>query len=897
MMVQYQRIKQQYQDSLLFYRMGDFYELFFDDAVTASGALDIALTKRGRKLGQDIPMCGVPAHSADGYLQTLIRKGFRVAVCEQMEDPATARKRGSKAVVARDVVRVLTAGTLTEDELLEARAHNYLAAVANVRGDIAVAWTDISVGNLHVMPCSPESLATQIARISPREILVSETADAATRSGAADADGPLMELSPMHFDSISADRRLRELFGVSTLDAFGNFTRAELGALGALVSYLDVTQRGKNPLLRPPVRERSDATMQIDAATRRNLEISRDFSGRRDASLLAAIDRTLTAGGARLLELRVSAPSAIADVITARHQAVAHFVARPELRGRVRERLRRVPDLNRSLSRLSLDRGGPRDLSALRNGLAAADEISALLRCKDLAAETGAEDSALPTRLVGTAAVAASVAASAAKLTGLRNLHDVLQSAVVNEPPAFLRDGGFVRSGYDRELDEERRLRDAGRSHVSGMQSEFAEETGISSLKVKHNNVLGYFVEVPSSHSSKMLAPPLSEKFVHRQSVSGAIRFTTNRLAETESRILNAARRVADIEHNIFVDLCSRVGQKAAEISETAAGLAEIDVASSLAELAVEMNWRQPEIDSSGALEICGGRHPVVEQSLRRTADHPFIANDCFLAGLDERPRIRLVTGPNMAGKSTYLRQNALIVLLAQAGAFVPADSARIGLVTQLFSRVGAADELARGRSTFMVEMIETAAILNQAGQGALVILDEIGRGTATYDGLSIAWATLEHLHEVNRCRALFATHYHELTQLTTRLPRLTNSTVSVREWEGDIVFLYEVRDGAAERSYGVQVAKLAGMPPPVVTRAGEILDRLETDERDGSGRTAELLDELPLFAAAHVPAQPERPAAVSAAQRRLNEITPDDLSPREALALIYELKRTLDRD
>ena len=896
-MAQYRRIKQQHKDTLLFYRMGDFYELFSDDAVAASEALDIALTKRGKQLGRDIPMCGVPAHSADRYLQTLIRKGFRVAVCEQMEDPAAARKRGSKAVVARDVVRVLTAGTLTEDALLEARAHNYLAAAANVRGDAAVAWTDISVGHLHVMPCSAESLAAHIARISPREILISETADAATRSSAADSDGPLMELSPAHFDSVSADRRLRELFGVSTLDAFGSFNRAELGALGALVSYLEVTQKGKSPLLRPPVRERTEATMQIDAATRRNLEISRDFSGRRDASLLGAIDRTLTAGGARLLELRVSAPSAIADEITGRHQAVAYFVARPELRAQMRERLRAIPDLNRSLSRLSLDRGGPRDLSALRNGLAAAEEISALLRCRKLAVETGTEESALPARMFGTAAIAASVASSAAKLTGLRGLHDVLESAVVAEPPAFLRDGGFVRTGYDQELDEERQLRDAGRSHVSGMQSEFAEETGIASLKVKHNNVLGYFVEVPSSHSMKMLSPPFSEKFVHRQSVSGAIRFTTNRLAEAESRILNAAHRVAEIEQSIFADLCTQVGEKAAEISDTAAGLAEIDVASSLAELAVEMNWRQPEIDSSGVLDIRGGRHPVVEQSLRTAADHPFIANDCFLAGVEESPRIRLVTGPNMAGKSTYLRQNALIVLLAQAGAFVPADSARIGLVTQLFSRVGAADELARGRSTFMVEMIETAAILNQAGQDALVILDEIGRGTATYDGLSIAWATLEHLHEVNRCRALFATHYHELTQLMTRLPKLANSTVTVRAWEGEIVFLYEVRDGATERSYGVQVAKLAGMPPPVVARSREILDRLETDERDGSGRTAELLDELPLFAARRDRMQSEYPAAVSAAQRRIEEIAPDDLSPREALALIYELKAMLARD
>ena len=888
MMAQYRKIKDQHPDSLLFYRMGDFYELFFDDAVAASEALDIVLAKRGKRLGRDIPMCGVPAHSADGYLQTLIRKGFRVAVCEQTEDPAAARRRGSKSVVAREVVRVLTPGTLTEDELLDARSHNFLAAVAWVRGEAAVAWSDISVGSFRVTPFLAGELPVQLARIAPNEVLHSETAETEVRDMVSDCGATAMPLAPVHFDSTTAERRLCELFDVRTLAAFGDFSRPELGALGAIVSYLDVTQKGRRPMLRPPVRERAEETMQIDAATRRNLEITRDFAGNRDNSLLGSVDRTLTAAGARLLELRICAPSTRSDEIRSRQQAVAHFRERSGLRRDVRGQLRRLPDLNRSLSRLSLRRGGPRDLGALRNGLARAKAVRALL---DTGCETSAEESRSGHRLIGKSENEDALQSSRAKLSGFDEILAALEAAVADEPPAFLRDGGLVRGGYCEELDEERTLRDQGRRHITGMQPEFAAETGIAPLKIKHNNVLGYFIEVPPAHSAKLLAPPHAQKFIHRQTVASAVRFTTEDLASAESRLLNAAGRALEIENRIFCELTDLVVQAAAVVSETAAGLAEIDVASALAELSDELDWRQPRIDQSGVLDIRGGRHPVVEQSLLSAAGHPFVANDCLLAGLDESPRIRLVTGPNMAGKSTYLRQNALIVLLAQAGSFVPAESAHIGLVSQLFSRVGASDELAKGRSTFMVEMVETAAILNQAGPDALVILDEIGRGTATYDGLSIAWATLEHLHEVNRCRALFATHYHELTQLTGRLPRLTNSTVTVREWENEIVFLYEVRDGAAERSYGVQVAKLAGMPEAAVGRAREILECLESDEQDAAGKTASLLDELPLFAAARQSQQIHSTPAAKALQEKLCGLNPDDLSPRDALGLIYELK------
>ncbi|MCY3878887.1 MAG: DNA mismatch repair protein MutS [Rhodobacteraceae bacterium] len=886
MIAQYRRIKAQHQDSLLFYRMGDFYELFFDDAVTASEALDIALTKRGKNQNRDVPLCGVPAHSADSYLQTLIRKGFRVAVCEQVEDPAAARRRGSKEVVARDVVRVLTAGTLTEDELLEARAHNFLAAVAKTGEESAIAWTDISVGELRVIPCAPQLLGTQLARIAPRETLVSASMATSLAAELGEGGTGLTPLSDTHFETPASMRRLKTLFAVETLDGYGEFSRAEISALGAVVSYLDITQKGNLPRLRPPVREDSSATMQIDAATRRNLEISRDFSGDRSASLLGSVDRTLTSAGGRLLAERISSPSTDTGKITARLDAVEHFGDAQALRAEVRKLLRGMPDIGRALSRLALGRGGPRDLAAIRNGLAKCTALRVLLRQESVASVKSGNDS-MPAPLFG--APSAAVAQSVARLAGYSGLLALLQQAVADEPPVFLRDGGFVREGYDELLDETRRLRDAGRNHIAEMQGAYAADTAIASLKIKHNNVLGYFIEVPASHSGKMLSPPFSERFVHRQTMAGAIRFTTPELADVESRILNAANHAGEIERRVFNELAARVRADSDAISETAGGLAEIDVASALAELAAERDWRRPAVDHSGVLDIKGGRHPVVEQSLSKSSGHPFVANHCQLSGPDEGHRISLVTGPNMAGKSTYLRQNALIVLLAQAGSFVPAESAHIGIVSKLFSRVGAADELARGRSTFMVEMVETAAILNQADAGALVILDEIGRGTATFDGLSIAWATLEHLHDVNRCRTLFATHYHELTDLTERLPRMKNAAVSVREWQGEIVFLYEVRPGAAEHSYGVQVARLAGMPTPVVARAGDILNLLEADRRNSTGTTETLLQGLPAYS----PATPDR-RAPSAVELRLRQVNPDEFSPREALAMIYELKELL---
>ena len=867
MMAQYLEIKSGYPDALLFYRMGDFYELFFDDAVAAAEALDIALTKRGKHDGNDIPMCGVPVHAAESYLLTLIRKGFRVAVGEQLETPAEAKKRGNKSVVKRDVVRLVTPGTLTEESLLEARRHNYLAAFAEVRDAHALAWVDISTGAFHVMTVPLVRLGPELARLAPSELLIAEGKEIEHRELEAEFGLSLTSLARASFDSTGAEARLCSLFGVTSLDAFGSFDRAEVAAMGALIEYLDMTQKGNFPLLRKPVKEAEARTVQIDAATRRNLELTHALSGGRSGTLLAVMDRTVTAVGARLLERRISSPSRVLETIHSRLDAVYFATANTRIAQDIRDRLRAVPDLERALSRLSLDRGGPRDLAAIRNGLSEAAYLNQILETLELPA------------LLKTAV---------ANLAGHDELVDLLDDALVAEPPLLARDGGFIAQGYREKLDEVRQLRDEGRSVVARMQAQFVTDTGISALKIKHNNVLGYFIETTSTHAEKMLSPPLSDTFIHRQTTANQVRFTTVELSELETKILNAGNHAVELEKQLYSSLREAILQRAGEIGATSSALAELDLAAALADLALSENWVKPTVDNSRAFDIQGGRHPVVERALAQQSGAQFVANDCNLSA-DTDAAIWLLTGPNMAGKSTYLRQNALMALIAQMGSYVPARSAHIGLVSQLFSRVGASDDLARGRSTFMVEMVETAAILNQADDRALVILDEIGRGTATYDGLSIAWATLEHLHDVNRARALFATHYHEMTALAGKLDGVDNATVTVKEWEGEVIFLHEVKKGAADRSYGVQVAQLAGLPPAVIARARVVLEALEKGEREGGATQKTLIDDLPLFAL--TPSPPPAPVKASAVDSLMKEIMPDELTPRDALDLIYKLK------
>ncbi|WP_417242448.1 DNA mismatch repair protein MutS [Celeribacter sp.] len=870
MMAQYLEIKSRHRDALLFYRMGDFYELFFDDAVAASAALDIALTKRGKHEGDDIPMCGVPVHAAEGYLLTLIRKGFRVGVCEQLESPAEAKKRGAKSVVKRDVVRLVTPGTLTEESLLDARRHNFLVAFAEIRDEGALAWVDISTGEFHVMPCPLSRLAPELARLNPSEILLSESFGANWAELVPDFADCVTPLSRASFDSTSAQKRLTDLFKVASLDAFGGFSLSEVSAMGAVIDYLEITQKGKLPLIRPPAKEIARGNMQIDGATRRNLEITRSLSGGRDGSLVSVMDRTVTAAGGRLLERRLSSPSCDVDVINHRLDAVNFAVDNRALTNTLRDALRNVPDIERALSRIGLERGGPRDLAAIRNGLIGAETI----------ADTLPRD-AIPTL----------IRQNMTFLTGHTDLIDLLDAALVAEPPLLARDGGFIATGYHAELEECRKLRDEGRGVIASLQSDYATIAGVQALKIKHNNVLGYFIETTTTHADKMLSPPLNETFIHRQTTANQVRFTTLELSELETKIHNAGGRALEIEKHLFSDLCARILEHAPQITDTARALSEIDLATSLADLSTSENWVRPVVDSGRKLDIQGGRHPVVERALRKQGGETFVANNCDLSDGRDGAAIWLLTGPNMSGKSTFLRQNALIALIAQMGSYVPASLAHIGIVSQLFSRVGASDDLARGRSTFMVEMVETAAILNQADDRALVILDEIGRGTATYDGLSIAWATLEHLHDVNKCRALFATHYHEMTALSEKLDGAENATVTVKEWDGDVIFLHEVLKGKADRSYGVQVARLAGLPASVVERAKIVLEALESGEAENAKNPKAIIDDLPLFAASPAPQKAPTPKGPSELDKKLAGISPDELTPREALQLLYELK------
>ncbi|MBD0864256.1 MAG: DNA mismatch repair protein MutS, partial [Rhodobacteraceae bacterium] len=633
--------------------------------------------------------------------------------------------------------------------------------------------------------------------------------------------------------------------------------------------YLSITQKGKLPLLRPPQVEFENRIMQIDAATRRNLELTHALSGGRAGSLLAALDRTVTSGGARLLELRVSSPSRHLDDIHARLDSVTFWHENGPVCEKLRDSLRKTPDIDRALSRLSLERGGPRDLAAIRNALGQAITITSLLKDQD---------------------TPDLIRRSGQSLIGFGALLNLLDQALIAEPPLLVRDGGFVAPGFDTELDEVHQLCNDGRGMIGGLQKTYGNLTGISVLKIKHNNVLGYFVETTVTHADKMLSSPLSETFIHRQTTANQVRFTTTELSDLETRILNAGNRAIEIEKRIYEELRAAILAQAGPVGAAARALSELDVSAALATLAHEERWTRPKVDHSRAFAITGGRHPVVEIALRDQGAGPFVANDCDLSA-DTGAAIWLLTGPNMAGKSTFLRQNALIVLLAQMGSFVPADAVHIGLVSQLFSRVGASDDLARGRSTFMVEMVETAAILNQADDRALVILDEIGRGTATYDGLSIAWATLEHLHEVNRTRGLFATHYHEMTSLAAKLSGIENVTVSVKEWEGEIVFLHEVYRGAADRSYGVQVAQLAGLPKSVIIRARAVLEQLEQGHHGARASVRAMIDDLPLFSVAAQEPEPT-PVPISPVLALLDTVQPDDLTPKAALNLIYELKK-----
>ncbi|RCL88815.1 DNA mismatch repair protein MutS [Hyphomonas sp.] len=877
-MAQYLSIKARHEDAMLFFRMGDFYELFFDDAVQASKVLGITLTSRGEYEGKPIPMAGVPYHAAEGYLARLIKAGCRVAVCEQTESPAEAKKRGSKSIVNRDIVRIVTPGTLTEDALLPANQDQALAAIAIGGGgaEAAIAVCDVSTGRFDVSALAANTLADSLMAYPLSELLVSE----GDIDKPAIANATALSTAPVTFRPArsatykSGEALLKETFGIAALEALGDFGRAELAAIGLLLDYVKLTQAGSDIRLDPPIRARAEGYLAIDPATRTSLEIDRSMRGDRDGSLLGTIDRTVTAPGARLLASRLSRPCVDRVEIDARYDAVAWFADDRDAVESVRASLKAAPDLERARTRLRLGRGGPRDLAAIGRALTAAHEAASQLT---------ASSAGLPHKIDEAVA-----ALDLGKDKNLATLARDLETALSENPPTLARDGGFVAPGWDEALDEARGLRDDSRQIIAALQARYADETGITALKIKFNNVLGYFVDVPARYGDPLMKPPLSETFIHRQTLASNVRFSTQELSELAGRISRAEDEAKAREMSVFEGFCERIDALNSPLSRTAGAIADLDVAAASAEWAFDVDAIRPVLTEDTTFHATGLRHPVVEAALKKDGKG-FTANDLGLSAEgDFGTRLLLVTGPNMAGKSTYLRQAALAVILAQAGLFVPARSLTLGLVDRIFSRVGASDDLARGRSTFMVEMVETAAILNQATERSFVIMDEVGRGTSTWDGLAIAWAAVEHLHSVNKARALFATHYHELTKLVEDLPGAANASLRAKEWKDDLVFLHEVQAGPADKSYGVQVAKLAGLPKKAVKRAAQILKQLEAEP--------DAPENLPLFAAASLAPITDEDTAdqiigPSESDLLLQQIDPDSLTPREALDLLYRLK------
>lgn len=864
--------KQAHPDALVFFRMGDFFELFFEDAVRAGEALGLAVSHRGEHQGRPVPMAGVPVHAQENYLARLIRHGFRVAICDQRETPEQAKARKAPTI-RREVVRLVTPGTVTEEALLDGARPAWLLALAREEGAWGAAWADLSTGAFGCEALPPAELPALLARLDPAEILAPE--EMAEHPALRSVAERLTRAEPVG-DPL---RQLTGFFEVAGLDGFGSFTAAELAACALALDYVRRTQGEAAPRLRPPEPQGGRETLRMDAATRRSLEILRSERGDTRNCLATAVDRTLTAAGCRELAARLAAPLTDPAAIAARHDAVQVLLEAPPLRATLRGCLKGAPDMARALARLALDRFAPRDLAAIREGLTRAETMA------DALAEAGT----LPALLAE--------ARGALRPEGSPRAE--LARALADDLPARLEDGNIIAPGYDGELDALKRLRDDARGAIAAMQMDLAQAWGVASLKIRHHQQFGFLAELPAAAGEKLLreAPPGLEGTpqapIHRQTMANAHRFTCAALAELDRKLAAAGEQAARREVMVvrhLRDLCLRAARL---IDGAAAALAEIDIHAASAELAAGGAWCRPEMVPRPDFEIHGGRHPVVEAALARAHGPAFVPND---ADLSPGQRLCLLTGPNMAGKSTFLRQNAIMVLLAQAGLFVPAARARIGLVDRLFSRVGAADDIAGGRSTFMVEMTETAAILNQATARSLVVLDEVGRGTATWDGLAIAWSVLEALHDQIRCRAIFATHFHELTALAGKLPELQLATMKVREHRGEVIFQHMVGPGAAEKSWGLHVARLAGVPRSVVARAGAVLASLEERARG----LDPLAGELPLF---HRPAlvesrgQSQSSVVDSALRDAIDALDPDQLTPREALEALYRLRSIHDHN
>ena len=858
MMSQFLKIKSQYPNALLFYRMGDFYELFFDDAEIASEALNITLTKRGTHNGRDIPMCGVPCHSSENYLLNLIRKGHKVAVCEQLEKPEEAKKRGYKAVVKRDVVRLITPGTLTEESLLNDNQNNFLLSYIQKGDNYGVAWTDISTGEFNCSRITENAFLSLLHRIVPSEILIDETFQETVTQQKLSKDIIVSPLPPQNFDPILGKKRLEIFYNIKSLNIFGNFTDLEIGAMAALVSYIEITQCRQTIPLMPPTRETNSSYLKIDPASRQSLELTKTLNAQVAGSLLGSIDQTLTSGGARLLQDRLNCPSTNIHEIKHRQEIVKFFISNQSVMTKIRDVLKQTPDMQRALLRLSLGRGNPKDLGTIRNCLRSTSKIQTVLFDK--------KTPKLLTNLIK-------------QFSGLESLLNLLNSALIEILPASNKGNHIICSDYSKELMELRKLKHHSQILIANLQVKYIDITNVNSLKIKFNNVLGYFIETPVSHLKKMSFESLSQTFVHRQTTTNCARFSTFELSNLASSILTAQEDADNLEQSFLTQLTNAIIEKSLVLNSTASALSEIDFFCSLSFQSILANWVKPTIDESQNLKIISGRHPVVELTLRNSGADNFVSNNCDLD--PNRHSILLVTGPNMAGKSTFLRQNALIVILAQIGSYVPAQQAQVGIVDQIFSRVGASDDLSKGNSTFMVEMIETASILKNATSSSLIIMDEIGRGTSTYDGLSIAWATLEHIHNEIKCRTLFATHYHELTQLQMNLPKIQNAKVAIREWKDEVIFLHQVKFGTADKSYGIQVAKLAGLPSNVTNRAKIILENLESIDKKNDPRVQSF----------DTNKNKEKPKTEDAHEilNMFLSLDTDEITPRQALDIISE--------
>ncbi|MGB7324768.1 MAG: DNA mismatch repair protein MutS [Rubripirellula sp.] len=810
MMKQYHEAKAACGDALLFFRMGDFYELFLDDAKTAAGVLGLNLTSRDKDSDNPTAMAGFPHHQLDSYLQKLIRAGYRAAVCEQMEDPKTA-----KGLVKREITRVVSAGTLTDDGLLDPREANYVAAVCLHRDKkkskdnneplVGIAWAELSSGRFEAGTFPQSRIEDELARIGPAEVIYRE--DDAQFSPDTTAPWSWTSRPAWSFSEDAAKETLCKQFAVSSLEGFGfeSDDVAAVRAAGAVLTYLQETQRRDLDHFQSIAAHHQTGFLQIDAATRRSLELTRTIrSGSREGSLLGVIDRTCTPMGSRMLGDWIAAPLINPSAIGARLDAVDELVGDAKLRSQIRETLKETFDLTRLLGRIATGRTGPRDLQQVARTLASLPTLKA--RLSDRASE----------RLTFVES----------HLHLCPELRSQLESALADECPLSAVDGNFIRPGFSEELDGLRELAKGGKQWIAEYQQRQMDETGIA-MKVGYNRVFGYYLEVTNAHRDK-----IPEHFIRKQTLKNCERYITPDLKEYEEKVLSADDKASSCEQLLFQELRANTHRHLTILGEVAVAIAELDVLASLAEIAVTRRWVRPVMTDDSILKVEGGRHPVLDVTLPQGE---FVPNDCIQS--PEAGMILLITGPNMAGKSTYIRQVALITLLAQAGSFVPAESAEIGIADRIFARVGASDELSRGQSTFMVEMVETARILNTATSRSLVILDEIGRGTSTYDGLSLAWAITEHLHEQIGCRTFFATHYHELTQLEESLPRVTNLNVAVKEWNEEVIFLHRIVRGGADKSYGIHVARLAGIPTSVNERAKDVLAQLESDHRDALDR------------------------------------------------------------